>query len=176
MKEKKPIIFLEGKKVILSPLERDDLFPVSRILNDYRIRKNLSERFPKNIEMLKELIKKGEEKKTLVLKIVDKQTGNLAGIISLTDFNWPNRRAMLSIVIDQNFQNKGYGTEATKMVVEYGFKNLQLHKICLEVYDFNKNAIALYKKLGFKKEGHYKKHSFKDGKYVDLIFMSRIND
>lgn len=83
---------------------------------------------------------------------------------------------MLSISLGRDFQRKGYGTESTKMLVDYGFKNLQLHKISLEVYEFNKEAIKMYERLGFVKEGHYRKHSFKDGKYVDLIFMSLLNE
>lgn len=176
MKREQTIIFLEGKKVILSPIEEDDLSTIQRILNDPDVRKNLAERFPRNRMMLKDLISLGKEKKGIFLKILEKEHFDIVGLISLSDFNWPNRRAMLGIAIDKNFQNKGYGTESTKILVDYGFKNLQLHKICLEVYDFNKNAIKMYKKLGFKREGVFKKHSFKDGKYVDLIFMSLINE
>ncbi|MEO0234278.1 MAG: GNAT family protein [candidate division WOR-3 bacterium] len=176
MKKEKPVIFLEGKKVILSPIEEDDLFTIQKILNDPDVRKNLAERFPRNRMMLKELISLNKEKKGIFFKIVEKENFDIVGLISLSDFNWPNRRAMLAIAIDKNFQNRGYGTESTKLLVDYGFKNLQLHKICLEVYDFNKNAIKMYKNLGFKREGVFKKHSFKDGKYVDLIFMSLLNE
>lgn len=174
--EKDPIIFIEGKKVILSPIDDDDLFTLQKILNDPDVRKNLAERFPRNRMMLKDIISLNKEKKAVFLKILEKESFNIVGMISFSDFNWPNRRAMLGIAIDKNYQRKGFGTEATELLIDYGFKNLQLHKICLEVYDFNKNAIKMYKRLGFKKEGHYKKHSFKDGEYVDLIFMSLINE
>lgn len=176
MKKEEPVIFLEGEKVILSPLEEDDLYSIQKILNSPDVRKNLAERFPRNRLMLKDLITLNKEKKGVFLKIVEKESFKIAGIISLSDFNWPNRRAMLSIALGKDFQRKGYGTESTKMLVDYGFKNLQLHKISLEVYEFNKEAIKMYERLGFVKEGHYRKHSFKDGKYVDLIFMSLLNE
>ena len=83
---------------------------------------------------------------------------------------------MLGIMIgEKDKQGHGYGLESMKLFLDYCFNTLNLHRICLEVYSFNKGAIELYKKLGFVTEGTFREHSFKFGKYHDLIFMGLLD-
>ncbi|MGE3063535.1 MAG: GNAT family N-acetyltransferase [bacterium] len=172
---KKRAVFLSGKKCILSPASKADLGFVENLINSDDIRKNLAERFPRNQEAILETIQSMNRKKEIFLIISDKKSGERAGAILLHDFSWHNRRTMLTISISPEFQGKGFGYESSKLLIDYAFKNLQVHKVCLEVYAFNRKAVSMYKKLGFKLEGRFKKHSFKDGKYVDLLFMSLIS-
>ena len=57
------------------------------------------------------------------------------------------------------------------MVLDYGFKTLNLHNIMLSVHDDNIAAISCYNKVGFKEAGRRREWIFKDGKYHDVIYM-----
>lgn len=78
----------------------------------------------------------------------------------------------MGIVIgDKNLWGHGYGNEATKLILEYGFKHLKLHRIQLMVLDFNKRAQHLYKKLGFVVEGIQREARLVNGEWHDVILM-----
>ena len=77
---------------------------------------------------------------------------------------------------NKNFQGKGFASEASRLVIEYCFKNLQLRKVNLGVLAKNKIAINLYKALGFSIEGIFKKHLFHKGKFEDIFRMSTFNN
>ncbi len=168
----KNIPFIEGKKCYLSVIENEHIDFLIKLRNNPKVRFYMANRFPINSELMKEYVSKAYKNKEILLLIVDKRSEKLAGLVQLGDYNWPNGRAMLAIVIDPEFQGKGLGKEATELILDHAFNTLGLRKICLEVYEFNKRAIELYKKSGFKVEGKYKNHSLKDGKYYTLYFMT----
>ncbi len=164
-------IFLNGKKVLLRPPEIKDAAIFGKWFNDPEIRQYISNRFPFSLFKEEDIIKRMNDHEHVLLTICHKKSGELIGNISI-ELNWVNRRGMLGIIIgEKDFQNKGYGKEAIRLMLNYAFYELNLHKIVLEVYDYNERAVNLYKKLGFKIEGHFRKHSFKNGKYVDLLYM-----
>ena len=107
-----------------------------------------------------------------VFFIVRKENDELIGTVGLHNINNISRRATLGIFIgDKNGRNKGYGTEAVRLILEYGFKYLNLKNINLDVMEFNERAQACYKKCGFKEYGRRRKCEFVNGKYYDLISM-----
>ena len=63
-----------------------------------------------------------------------------------------------------------------KLLLDFGFKYLNLNNIDLQVFDFNKNAIACYKKVGFKEYGRRHECHFLDGKYHDSVSMEILED
>ena len=71
-------------------------------------------------------------------------------------------------------QGKGYGTEATKLFSDYGFKALKLHRISLRVFERNVAAIKCYETAGFKREGLFKDMVCFDGIYENILFMAKI--
>ena len=90
--------------------------------------------------------------------------------------NLVSRKATLGIFIgDEENRSKGYGTEAMKLLVDYGFNILGLHNIDLNVFAFNKQAIRAYEKVGFKEYGRRHESYFLDGKFHDEISMEIIN-
>jgi len=66
---------------------------------------------------------------------------------------------------------KGYGTEAVRLVLDFGFNTLNLNNITLSVHEDNNAGIACYKKLGFKEYGRRRECFFKNGKNIDVIYM-----
>ena len=96
----------------------------------------------------------------------------MIGTVSLEDINHINRCATLGIFIgDKDFRGKGYGTEAIKLVLEYGFKYLNLKNVKLDLMEFNERALKCYKKCGFKEYGRRRNCKFINGKYYDSIAM-----
>ncbi len=96
----------------------------------------------------------------------------LIGHISLHDIDHINRNAFLGIFIgEEEHRNKGYGAEAIRLVLGYAFKTLNLHNIMLSVHADNDAAINCYKKVGFQEAARRREGIFKDGKYIDKMYM-----
>ena len=75
----------------------------------------------------------------------------------------------VSIAIGEAKQwGKGYGYEAMQLVLRFAFDELNLHRVQLTVFCYNKRAIALYEKLGFQREGIHREHLQRDGRRYDM--------
>jgi RimJ/RimL family protein N-acetyltransferase len=98
------------------------------------------------------------------------EDGRCIGEVVLT-INEPNRSAGMRIALWDGF-GKGYGTAAIKHVLDHAFTVRNLHRVDLEVYEFNERAIHVYKKLGFREEGRLRDALLWDGVFHDAIVMS----
>lgn len=176
MDKKTDLIFIEGRSVNLLAASREDALFTAALLNRPDIRKHLADRFPKTLENVEKMIFDANSRKELFLVIQSKEDGERAGVVTLHDFSWYNRRAEMTIALHPDYQGRGLGMESVQLVVRHAFDNMQIHKILLEVYASNDNAVKMYKSCGFVIEGHFKNHSFKDGRYNDLLVMSIINE
>ncbi len=104
--------------------------------------------------------------------IINAENDTLIGTIGLIKFNWIDRSAVLGIFIgDQDFRSNGYGTEAINLLLEYGFRYLNLHTISLDLLDINERAHKCYQKCGFKDTGRSREAIFLNGKYYDKLHM-----
>lgn len=111
------------------------------------------------------------------LGIVIKDSHKLIGLVNLTNIEWINRKAEFSIVLgDKDEWGKGYGQEATKEILKFGFTQRNLEKIYLTVDVLHERAIALYGKIGFKKEGLLRRDHFKNGSFRDVFVFSILKD
>ncbi len=100
-----------------------------------------------------------------------KNESQIIGIAGFDDIIKENAVATLFIGLgEKSIHGKGYGTETMKLLLNYGFNELNLHRIQLNVLSFNDRAIALYEKFGFKKEGALREFVLRDGKRYDLFF------
>jgi RimJ/RimL family protein N-acetyltransferase len=94
------------------------------------------------------------------------------GGISFNTIDWRSRHASIGIVIgDKSLWGKGYGTDAMRIMMRLAFDKMNLHRLYLDVHDYNSRAIASYEKCGFKREGVLREHHFRHGKYCDTIAM-----
>nr|OQO20480.1 hypothetical protein B0A51_10602 [Rachicladosporium sp. CCFEE 5018] len=88
-----------------------------------------------------------------------------------------NRVAMLGVgIMDAKDRGKGYGREAITFMLEYGFMELNIHRIELIVYAFNESAARLYRSIGFIDEGIARKNYFKSGVWHDTINMAVLEE
>lgn len=105
----------------------------------------------------------------------------IIGLVSLIDVRrdirtWIINRAELSYWIGSNYQGKGFATEASKAIVEYGFKSLDFHKIIIAHTIENTESQRICNKLGFIKYAHEHDAFFKNNKWYDLMWYELINN
>jgi len=94
------------------------------------------------------------------------------GMIDLSGFNWHVGSAWVGIGIGpREYWGKGYGTDAMRIILRYGFTQLNLNRIQLDVFSINERGIASYEKAGFKYEGRLHGNLLKAGVRYDEIFM-----
>ena len=104
--------------------------------------------------------------------IIELNSDKLIGTIGLEHFNWIERSSVLGIFIgDSEYRSHGYGTEAINLLLEYGFKYLNLHSIRLSLLSINERAHKCYLKCGFKDTGFSREEIFLNGKYYDKLHM-----
>jgi RimJ/RimL family protein N-acetyltransferase len=160
-----------GKKCYLSPIDINDAEKYSEWLNDLELTINLS--FYSRISNKddgKSLLERLSKEHNY--SIIDLETNEMIGNCGFGNIDNLNQSADIAIVIGNKlFWNKGYGSEALTLLLDYGFKALNLHNVQLEVYSFNKRAIKSYEKVGFKIIGN-KRESLKRGnEYYDILYM-----
>jgi RimJ/RimL family protein N-acetyltransferase len=83
---------------------------------------------------------------------------------------WQNGHLGISI-FDKEFWGKGYGTEAVKLTLDFGFRFLNLHTIQLNTSSFNERALGAYRKAGFKEMGRWREAQIVAGKRYDEVYM-----
>ncbi|GKV56404.1 acetyltransferase [Sporosarcina sp. NCCP-2222] len=104
--------------------------------------------------------------------IVDQLSGQAIGITSLIHIDMKNRNAECIIDIgEKDFHGKGYGREALTLLLDYAFREINLHRVALRVFSFNERAISLYEKIGFQHEGASREALFRNGQWHDVICM-----
>jgi len=111
----------------------------------------------------------------LDLSIIERATGEWAGEVVLNDLNADNESCGFRILLQgPRFYGRGLGTEATWLVVDYAFGVAGVHRIELQVYDFNPRARHVYEKLGFVHEGTMRDALRWDGQWVDCHLMAML--
>ena len=96
----------------------------------------------------------------------------LIGFIGFDGLNWTDRDTYVAIGIGEpDFWSKGYGTDAMRVMLRYGFTELNLHRISLTVFEVNPRGIHSYEKCGFKHEGRIREFLLRDGKRSDMLHM-----
>ncbi|MBB4826752.1 RimJ/RimL family protein N-acetyltransferase [Sporosarcina luteola] len=109
--------------------------------------------------------------------IVDRLSDQTIGITSLIHIDMKNRNAECIIDIgEKEFHGKGYGREALTLLLDYAFQEMNLHRVSLRVFSFNKKAISLYEKIGFQHEGASREALFRNGGWHDICHMGILQD
>jgi RimJ/RimL family protein N-acetyltransferase len=115
---------------------------------------------------------RNDQSDRLDLAITDRATGQCVGEAVLNEWQPANQSCNFRIMIGPRGRDRGLGTDATRLIVGYGFENLGLHRISLEVYDFNPRARRVYEKAGFVAEGVLRDALHWDGAWIDATVMS----
>lgn len=165
---------LPGGKVTLRPLEKTDLDRSLQWLTDPLVNKYLSQNF-------KELTVRQEEQwfkyikdsnQDIVFAILETASNTHIGNCALHKIDQKRRSCELGIVIgEKDYWDRGFGTDAVKVIVNFAIGELGLSKVWLNVYTYNQRAIKVYENCGFKLLRVLKRNHLYNGKYWDTLIM-----
>lgn len=167
---------LKSDLLKLRPLEVSDSRVLVEYLNNEEIKEYVSLFFPVNNFLEEEWIRRNaisHNNLTFGIEI----EGKLIGTAGFKNIDWITRSTEYGIAIyDSSYWNKGIGTEATKLMLKYGFEYLNLNRIWLRVFENNPRAIRVYEKCGFIQEGRERQGRYYKGHYWDVIHMSILSE
>lgn len=163
---------LMGERVRLTSIREEDVDSILNWFNDAEFMRNydFASAIPQSRSQIFELIdyyvKSGQR---VAFAIRDKETDKIIGLTGFDDIHWNNAAATTFIGIGEDeYKGKGYGREAFSLALEFGFYELNFHRIQLNVIAYNDRAIKMYESLGFIREGVFREFIQRDGKRIDL--------
>lgn len=171
----------QESKVFLRALEPEDLEFVYQIENDESVWEISQTQTPYSRFLIKQYLENAHqdiyEAKQLRLVICLKNNEETIGLIDLFDFDPKNFRAGIGILIHQKEQReKGIGSEALKLLIEYAFTKLQLHQLYANIAEDNSVSLQLFSKFGFRLIGVKKDWNKENGKFKDELLFQLINN
>lgn len=173
-------MIIQGEKIILRALEKNDANLLLDIINDPDTENMLGgSSYPVSYDMQCEWIENQKNDDTVFRTIIalkdEKKTG--IGTIILNNIDMKNGTAEIHVKLAvENNRGKGYGTEAVNTMVKYAFNEMRLNCIYAEILEYNLPSIKLFEKCGFIKEGILSSRVFKGGKYINLMSFSKIKE
>ena len=176
--EKKYLKKLIGDNIYLSPISLDDVEEYAEMVNDIKVSVGLGYLSYTNIidfESEKEFLISVKKEKMFAVRLLEND--ELLGNIGFNSLDIINRNGALGVLIgNPRHQRKGYGTEALKLILDYGFSFLNLRNISLSVFEYNEPAYNLYKKVGFNEVGRLRKALEIMGKTYDVIILDMLKE
>lgn len=117
----------------------------------------------------------GDDNSLFAIRTV--REAQLLGFIELEGFKWAQGTGWLAVTIgDRKYWGSGYGSEAVRLILRYGFTELNLQRIALTVFEYNPRAIRAYERCGFVVEGRAREFLNRAGRRWDLIYMGVLRD
>jgi len=163
---------LEGENLKLTSIRDSDFYSLENWFNDVAFLRHydIMPATPKSKKELDELlIYYGDSHERCIYAIREKKEDKIIGVAGFDNIVWTSGVATVFIGIGESaFRGKGYGKEALSLLLDFGFNELNFHRIQLNVISYNLNAIRLYEGLGFVKEGVCRELVYRDGKRYDL--------
>jgi RimJ/RimL family protein N-acetyltransferase len=162
-----------GERLYLSPVNPDEVDNYLKWMNDEFVAVNFGQftRVVSSKHDMKWLYEPGNDMHRYAIVLLDGDM--LIGSISLHNIDPINRSAFIGIFIgEEELRGKGYGAESIRLILNYGFKTMNIHSIMLTVHADNFAGISCYKRVGFREVGRLPDAIFKNGKYVDKLYMS----
>lgn len=168
---------LIGDRIYLSPRNTEDYEIFTQWLNDFETTDYIGRSGQITTLNGEKRYLEENDNKGANFVIVTIEEDKMIGTVSLEEIDNLNGNATLGIFIgDKEYRSKGYGTEAIRLILDYGFNYMNLHNIKLDLMDFNERALKCYQKCGFKEYGRRRKCKFINGKYYDSISMDILRD
>jgi RimJ/RimL family protein N-acetyltransferase len=178
----RPQPMLRGKKVWLRAIEPSELVEGAHLLSDAEVAHFAGFKAPLSRagaeRFANKIMEQGGGNPTFfIFSIVPLDGQTAIGNVSLRDIDQLNGSAELAIVVnDPRLLGKGYGTDAVNAILDFGFGELRLERIRLQVFDFNTRAVRSYEKSGFQTDAVQRKARFHRGTHHDVLMMSILRD
>lgn len=168
-----------GNKVKLRAYEASDIDRAREFVNDPELKYLLTPGipFPLTEDDEKKFIESISAFKDNYSFAIETIEGAYIGGCGINTVDWKNSTCIIGIFIgDKEYWGKGYGSDAMRLLIRFIFEEMNLNRIQLNVYDFNKRAIKSYEKCGFVEEGRLRQSLFKKGRYHDEIVMGLLRE
>ena len=174
-----PLLNIVGDRVALGPLGAEHADVIVRWQNDYRVMRTWEYLpGPRTVDMIRRRFEPGEfyaDPTNATFAVYETATWNLIGLAGLYHVDHINRIAEYFIMIgDAAHRGKGYGTEATRLVLDHAFTALGLASVMLRVFEYNLAGIRAYEKVGFQRVGIRRKSKFMGGRMWDTVIMDAV--
>jgi len=172
---------IRGEKVGLREVRRSDLANFLQWFNDPEVTQYLSMSLPMT-EMAEEkwvegLAERANTDVHFVIVAIDDDNEVSIGSIGFSGFNNKDHTATFGIAVgDKQYWNKGYGTEAARLIIDYGFGELNLHRINSNVYEFNERSWRMHLRVGFTEEGRQRELIYRKGRYWNLVMLGILKE
>ncbi|MDZ7849715.1 MAG: GNAT family protein [Halodesulfurarchaeum sp.] len=160
-------VFLPGDAIDLRTIERDDLEFLQQAINDPAVRRHLTVRHPINYDQEEEWFEDQVTSDEHLNLLIEGENGP-AGTIGLGSLDTTNGTAELGIWIRESDWGKGYGTEASELLITHAFEQLRLHRIEARVFEGNEASQNLWESLGFDHEAVHREAAYLNGDYRDV--------
>ncbi|MBN2076067.1 MAG: GNAT family N-acetyltransferase [Dehalococcoidales bacterium] len=173
---------LQGEKVVLRPVRRADIESFLKWFNDPEVTRYLKMYLPMTEmaeeKFIEELGTTGAVAKVIfVIEAIDGKSTKPIGNIALSNIHPKDHHAVFGIAIgERDYWSKGYGTEAARLLIRYGFEQLNLHRINSSAFSFNERSIKLHKRIGFTEEGRQREADYKNGAYHDRVIFGLLRN
>ncbi len=173
-----------GERIRFRAIEREDLPTFVKWINDPNVKQGIGVYLPFSMmdeqEWFDTMQKRTPSEHNLAIETKEmtpqgEETWKLVGSCGFFNYDQRNASAEFGIMIgEKSYWNKGYGTEAVRLLAKHGFHTINLHRIYLRVLENNLRAIRAYEKAGFTHEGRQRQADYKNGMYIDLLVMSML--
>ena len=169
----------DGRLVRLRAFEQTDLDANHAFMNDYATLRDMLSGLPLPASYEDE--RRWLDQQTSYTRgeyqfAIEDGGGDLVGRCGLIRVDWKNRVGEIGIMIGAPYRGRGYGTEAMELLCRFAFQEMNLHKLKVSVFAFNKAAIRCYEKSGFIHEGLLKSEIFRAGAYQDVVELAKFSE
>ncbi|MBA3729180.1 MAG: GNAT family N-acetyltransferase [Actinobacteria bacterium] len=162
---------LEGRLVRLRAVEEDDLPRLNELLWDPSVTAQLRATWPQPLGGTREWWQRARGANDERHFAIATLAGELIGNCALRHIDPRPRKADLGIFLGRPFWDQGFGTDAVRTVCRFAFREMNLQRVDLEVFEGNQRARRAYEKVGFKEEGRLRRGHFVGARHVDVIVM-----
>jgi RimJ/RimL family protein N-acetyltransferase len=166
---------LEGERVVLRPHVPTNLKAFERWYSDVEVARltRYQDGPMRRDEIERFFAARVVGQDSLALAVHIKATDRLIGTCAFSQLDGDNGSALYHITIgEKDVWGRGYGTEATRLMLAHAFERLALHRVALSVFEFNQRAIRSYRACGFQVEGRAREAIWREGRWWDEITMS----
>jgi RimJ/RimL family protein N-acetyltransferase len=175
----RPLLNIVGDRVALGPLGVEHAEALCRWQNDYAVMRNWEYLpGPRTVEGVRHRFEPGQfyaDPANVVFAVYETGGWDLVGLAGLFHVDHVNRIAEYFVMIgDAAHRGKGYGTEATRLVLDHAFTALGLASVMLRVFAYNLAGIRAYEKAGFQRVGIRRKSKFMGGRMWDTLVMDAV--
>ncbi len=167
---------LRDEQIVLRAIEETDCEILLEMINSPEMEKLvLGWSFPVSQGEQKRWIAELKNSSNCVRYIVEYQ-GDAVGMAIISDIDFKNSNANISVKFVQRARNQGIGTKTLRLLSDYCFNELNLHCLTAQIMEKNVASQRLYEKCGYKKEGTLRSRIYKNGIYNNVFVYSLLKD